>query len=478
MSDDITVASPNELAVDTAHLLALASRIASSSLEARLASLALGVADGAVPRALLMAAGAPYPCYRTEDEIDEARARVDAFVAGAEREAALLAAAALAYVLADRAAHVATAAIAWTLGALVRIALPALVIAGAHAAAGWMITGAVGGDDFRRIRDRGISNLAHAAERFLHDRPRLTSNPLLAMLLRAATRDADEFLGGFAGVPMPGSLIAGDDETGWVDSRDVARLLGTTLPALGLYRESRVEVRRIARETGSTASPTLDELVRRLPTNDDDAASRVRVERYHRPGRADGFIVYIAGTNTWTATGSADPSDMTSNLDAMGGLSSGAERAAREAMAQAGVSSESDVVFVGHSQGGLIAHELAASGDYRTAGVFEIGSPADQVDVDRGTPDVRLVHDGDPVAALGGDSRTVDVKRAPWDDGPMPKATDIPVVAHDAATYEQTAALAQQSDDPRIARLTSAIASVTGGATSVTVEKYASSRVR
>lgn len=473
MSDDIAIVSPGGLLVDTERLLQRAADYLAVAGECRLALGQVALADVAGIRGLLGVAAAPAVAYRAEDLIDTARDELVAAVAIAEGLAVAVGAAALAYAAVERAVHTSIAGVAWTVGNLARLAIPQLIVTGGLLVGGWYVAGMITGAD---VRDDGLGAIGKNITRFLHDHPRLTSDPALAASIRLASEGLDEFGMGFAGVPPWVALTSGDEDLGWIDSRDSARVLAG-LGLVGLFRETGVSVSRIATDRVPTETPSLDELVRRLPNSDETGATKVRVERYHHADGTDSFIVYVGGTTEWSPVGSDDPMDLTSNVVGLAGLDPASERAARLAMAQAGVTASTPVVFVGHSQGGLIAHELAASGDYTTVGVFEIGSPADQVSVDDDIPDIRLVHTGDPVPATGGESRTVDVVRDPWSDTDMPPE-DTPVVAHDAGHYADTAALAQKSDDPRVKALRDAIASVTDGSTSATAERFSAKRER
>ncbi|MFT4123026.1 MAG: hypothetical protein QM635_04240 [Microbacteriaceae bacterium] len=466
MSDDITVVSPSGgLVVDTVRLLRRSGRLLEVALHCRLARGAVDLADGAVPTFLLSAAGAPPVAYSAESCIDRLRDALERAETVAESLGLAVAGAAVAYAAAEDAAALAVAGAAWQLGSIGRLAMPGLLTAGALAAAGWAVVGRLDGD-----RDAGAGIGA-----FLRSMPRITSNRVLATTVRIASENLDEFLAGLAGLP-PGVVIAGDENLGIVGPQQTAGLIAS-LGTVGLFRESDVTVTRLSTESGSTGVPSLEDLAGRLPTFDADERTRVRIERYRRPGEPDGYIVYIAGTSEWSPTGSDDPMDLTSNIVAMAGRSAASERAVRQAMRQAGVTAANDVVFVGHSQGGLIAHELAASGDYSTVGVLEIGSPADQSRLEADIPDIRLLHPEDVVPAIGGRGTTVDVIHGPWDDSVMAPDGE-PVTAHAASHYLETARLADQSGDARIGALKTAIAGVTGGATAVTVQRFGARRSR
>jgi pimeloyl-ACP methyl ester carboxylesterase len=122
-----------------------------------------------------------------------------------------------------------------------------------------------------------------------------------------------------------------------------------------------------------------------------------------------------------------------------------------EAMADAGVTSASPVLFTGYSQGGLIAAELAASGDYDTRGLYTLGAPAAQVEVPSSIPWVALEHSDDIVPAVGGSWASADpvlVRRQLFADKPV--STEVLFPAHQLSGYRETAALVDASHETRV----------------------------
>lgn len=182
-----------------------------------------------------------------------------------------------------------------------------------------------------------------------------------------------------------------------------------------------------------------------------DEPDQIRIDRVSVRGEPDRFEVYIAGTAELSVSGDDEPWDMTSNLVAMGGGSAGSYRAVEEAMRLAGIDSASPVTLTGYSQGGLIAAQLAASGDYAVNGLVTLGAPAGQVAVPHDIPYLAIEHTNDLVPALGGtfaSSEPVVVRRQLFDGPPPPGDYVLP--AHRLSNYLETAALVDGSNDPRI----------------------------
>lgn len=126
--------------------------------------------------------------------------------------------------------------------------------------------------------------------------------------------------------------------------------------------------------------PTLPQLAARLRLLSNSGQPVVRIEQY-RFGEHNRFIVYIPGTQNLSLKTTSNPLDMRSNLLLLAGGRSAASRATELAMRRVGVGAQDEVMLVGHSQGGLIALDLArrsASGlaPYRVEHVVTFGTPA------------------------------------------------------------------------------------------------------
>ena len=144
-----------------------------------------------------------------------------------------------------------------------------------------------------------------------------------------------------------------------------------------------------------------DDLFSRVPQE----GAQIRIERI--VGESDlsrqRFIVYIAGTKDFGIDAGSQPWDMSSNALALSGIQpSDSEVAVRAAMAQAGIDSRASVMFVGHSQGGLIASRLTASGDFNVSDLVMAGAPTHAISIPAGVRVTALEHTNDIVPALSG----------------------------------------------------------------------------
>lgn len=142
---------------------------------------------------------------------------------------------------------------------------------------------------------------------------------------------------------------------------------------------------------------------------------------------------------------------MTSNVSGIAGLPAGSTAAVRDAMAQAGITPTSPVVLTGHSQGGLVASLIAASGDYTVSNVVTFGAPAGLVEIPADIPVLNVRHSDDIVPALGGHDASphaLVVERELFAGSAIP--TDPVFPAHQMSSYRETAALIDDARSPEV----------------------------
>lgn len=133
--------------------------------------------------------------------------------------------------------------------------------------------------------------------------------------------------------------------------------------------------------------------------------------RILKVAQADGtyaYIVNIPGTETWGVDGSGQARDLTSNLRLMAGQSTSASQDVILAMQKAGIPADAPVMLTGHSQGGMIAAQLASdpsfNSHFNVTNVMTVGSPIDINSID---PSINVLaaqhqHDIVPRLDLGG----------------------------------------------------------------------------
>ena len=173
---------------------------------------------------------------------------------------------------------------------------------------------------------------------------------------------------------------------------------------------------------------------------------QVQIERFSQ-GDSNQFVVYIPGTQSLNK---ANPLNAKSNLYAMAGPKRApSEQAVRSAMEQAGIGPKDKVLLVGHSQGALIASNIAASKDFKVSGLISFGGPVANSNL-AGLPVVALENSLDPVPGLGG-------KTNPLTENLVTVISDRPaesiVAAHGIDAYVRTAIEADQAQNPGLERV-------------------------
>jgi hypothetical protein len=167
--------------------------------------------------------------------------------------------------------------------------------------------------------------------------------------------------------------------------------------AVGVLPTGRVSV-AVGAITDCTPPQGFAQLLERIP----QSVSQVRIESFIENG-VRRYVVYIAGTADFVPHVSANPWDMTSNLQAISDVAiADSEASVREAMRQAGIDATSPVIVVGHSQGGLIASRLAESGDFTVTDIVLAGSPSHRVSLPESVRVTAFEHTEDFIPALSG----------------------------------------------------------------------------
>ncbi len=166
----------------------------------------------------------------------------------------------------------------------------------------------------------------------------------------------------------------------------------------------------------ATAVPPLrgvPDVVRRLSgaaaASSATGVGRIELVAQERRDGTRAWTVVIPGTRELFF--SANPQDHLSNLQLMGGEHSDLLLAAKQALRMAPVEPGDTLVLAGHSQGGIVAAELAAdpavNAQFDVAGVVTLGSPVGQVTgVPADVPVIRMENLDDWIPALDGLANT------------------------------------------------------------------------
>ncbi|HLS25228.1 MAG TPA: hypothetical protein VK063_05065 [Beutenbergiaceae bacterium] len=185
----------------------------------------------------------------------------------------------------------------------------------------------------------------------------------------------------------------------------------------------------------------------------------VQVNRMVAPDGSVAWQVLIPGTQSDDAPWGGDvPNDWASNLQIYDRRESAASAAVIAAMRAAGVRPGEPVMLAGHSQGGLVATDLAAREDVRAEFAIEsivsVGAPVGHIDIPDGVAALHLEHEDDLVAGVDDRTNPVTPERTtvtrnvtpenPWHQiGGVHQAHHIPA-------YVETARLTDASTDPAV----------------------------
>jgi hypothetical protein len=108
-------------------------------------------------------------------------------------------------------------------------------------------------------------------------------------------------------------------------------------------------------------------------------------------------------------------------------------------------------VLNGYSQGGLLASQIAASGQFNVHGVVTFGAPSAQVAIPASIPVLTVRNTEDLVPATSGydtNPNAVVVERPVFATGPIPSDRAVP--AHELNYYEETAAVVDQTHSSEV----------------------------
>ena len=154
-----------------------------------------------------------------------------------------------------------------------------------------------------------------------------------------------------------------------------------------------------------TPPTDLGDLVRRLSLRDEGRHGEISVSIVTDADHTEHAIVDIPGTKSWNLSPNPDVTSVGTDLRAMAGLNTSYEEGVMQALDAAGVGPHTDVMLVGHSEGGIIAintaRDAVRSGRFRVTHVVTAGSPIGEVsdELPRSVQVLALENDDDVVPA-------------------------------------------------------------------------------
>jgi pimeloyl-ACP methyl ester carboxylesterase len=176
-------------------------------------------------------------------------------------------------------------------------------------------------------------------------------------------------------------------------------------------------------------------------------------------------VVYIPGTQTLGLGDGSNPLDLQSNILAMQGSGVAAsERAVLEAMRRAGIKASDQVIFVGHSQGGMVAGNLAMHpAGYIAAGLVTIGAPIAQLKLTN-VPVMAIEHVNDPVPNVSGKVNPLAKNWVTIQRRSLASESEAPLHSHSLNSYKNTTEKADESKSKGIANIRQQLLSQFSGA--------------
>jgi len=339
----------------------------------------------------------------------------------------------------------------WLLGAGLRLFGPVLLVQGlqlaALAALGIAVDAAVTKTSQAEVTASLLSRAGNS---------QLLTNSALVTVLRAVMSSVDDLAAGFVGVPFPVSGLLGEGGLGALGVTSSAAVALAVARGFDRLSDTPVVVSRQGSVSRVDAPTSIEALAARIPPAE-EGRPQVRIEQYGDVGHP-AWAVYIAGTVDWNPVGSTEPWDLSSNVAAMAGESAGSYQAVVQAMQAAGIADSDPVVLVGHSQGGLVAQQVAATGGFNSGLVITFGAPETPTTVPDGVTELSVEHTDDLVPALGGLSGVagaagiaadrIYVRRAAFSGAEVPTDTALP--AHAMSAYRATARAVDASTEPAL----------------------------
>ena len=241
----------------------------------------------------------------------------------------------------------------------------------------------------------------------------------------------------------------------------VTASIGTTL---GWKLDQVVSATKIS--TAATKPPdSITQLLDRLSQVSSKKEPTVGIDIFQTAADQRTAIVYIPGTQTLGLGDGSNPLDLQSNILAMqdNGLAA-SERAVLEAMNQSGIKPTDKVIFVGHSQGGMVAGNLAQHpAGYIAAGLITVGAPIAHLKLTK-VPVMAIEHVNDPIPNVSGRVNPITKNWVTIQRTSPASESDASLHSHSLKSYKNTTEQVDESKSKGIVKIKQQVLSQMQGA--------------
>ncbi|QAV70642.1 hypothetical protein ESZ53_09450 [Salinibacterium sp. UTAS2018] len=474
MSDSLTISGGGSTAVSTTEMLVSASALQRTAGMSRDIAGAISMVDARLTTNQLVSLGIPTAAALAENDLECAFTQLHAVADRAERLSGLVRFAADSYGLAEAFAEGLTRKFSAEAAALFGFLFPkhlavlGVTLVGVPVVLGFAAAAMVTGRQPAELM---------ADKEFMARLNTLISDPLFVQTVRFGVMNVDEIVAGAAGLPPV--LVGLLSTTGVIGLSSSAAGVGRIAGLAGKMAETPVAL--VSKSDTSSVKPaqTVEERAERIPQPTDESPFQVSIETTSRPGEEDTFELYIGGTVDFAFGDSAQPFDGSSNVNLAAGQEAAALKAVLRAMAEAGITAESEVVINGYSQGAAVAALIAASGDFNVTGVLSFGGNTGQIPIPVTVDTVLVEHEDDIVPAVGGpqdNQHATVVTREAFGGRELPEGVLAP--AHQLSEYRETARLMDSDDSEELRAVIAQLTPKVYADASTTVTSYEFERVK
>jgi hypothetical protein len=220
--------------------------------------------------------------------------------------------------------------------------------------------------------------------------------------------------------------------------------------SLGWKLDSKVTA-TLALETSSSKTNSITQMLDRLWRLSSKDEPTIGIDLFENPTGNKTAVVYVPGTQTIGFGEGTNPLDMASNIQAMSGVGKAAsEKAVLLAIRQAGINPADEVILVGHSQGGMVAGNLAAyPSGFIAAGLVAFGAPLAHIK-NLKAPVMAIEHVNDPIPNLSGKANPLQKNWVSVQRISEKPESDALMFSHSLKSYRNTTTAIDSSNDAGI----------------------------